>query len=42
MYILESIGIDATYTALGIEDKGYTDRQKRDEWKGNNKKSSRD
>ena len=22
MYILESIGIDATHTALGIEDKG--------------------
>ena len=27
MYILESIGIDATHTALGIEDKGYTDRR---------------
>ena len=26
MYIMESIGIDATHTALGIEDKGYTDR----------------
>lgn len=26
MCILESIGIDATHTALGIEDKGYTDR----------------
>ena len=25
MYILESIGIDATHTALGIEDKGYVD-----------------
>lgn len=25
MYILESIGIDATHTTLGIENKEYTD-----------------
>lgn len=42
MYILEGIGIDATHTTLGIKDKGYTDRWKRDECSGNNKKSSRD
>lgn len=27
MYILESIGIDATHTVLEIKDKGYTDRR---------------